>query len=326
MRVKMVFLLYDSRSGSTYLSALLNRYKDVSVSLESAFVTHIIEYSGAIERENIDAVIAYLQKEVQFRELELDLDTLKRSLLETGNTLTKKTLIQSIIQQYFSRRDPEAGCYIIKHPPFAYLSTVVSMFPDVQFLHIIRDGRAVFNSKKKTTSLSGNKMVVNPLKAAWDWQLKLKKAAHFEKRTTTIFYEDLIQDQEQTLQYILDNLHIAEEGRTITKKQSDYFHRIGRAQKGLHQNVSKSPQTDNIHKWKQELSSAEIKVYNYINQAYLRKYNYKIDQPVSKYASFLYAVYLSKFMAEKVKNIVLLLRKPSVLRLKFIRNYMLFKE
>jgi hypothetical protein len=326
MNAKIVFLLYDSRSGSTYLSALLNRYRSISVSLESGFASHIIEYSGVIDRENIDGIITYLQKEVQFRELGLDLEALKRSLLEIENTLTKKALIQAIIQQYFSERDPEAACYIIKHPPFAYLSEVISMFPDVQFLHIIRDGRAVFNSKKKTTSLSGDKMTVNPLKAAWDWQLKLKKAEQFEERTTTIFYEDLIQHQDQTLQYILDNLPISEEERAITKKQSDYFHRIGRAQKGLHQNVSKSPQSDNIHKWKQELSNDEIDVYNYINQEYLQKYNYRIDQPISNGAPFLYAVYLSKFIAEKVKNIVLLLRKPSVLRLKFNRNYRLLKE
>src|SRR5699024_6661734 len=124
----------------------------------------------------------------------------KHSLLTLENKLTKKALIQTVIRQYFTQGDAKAGCYIIKHPPFAYLSEVVSMFPDVQFLQIIRDGRDVFNSKKKTTSLNGKKMAVNPLKAAWDWQLKLKKAERFEDRTITIFYEDLIQEQERTLQ------------------------------------------------------------------------------------------------------------------------------
>jgi hypothetical protein len=326
MRAKIIFLLYDSRSGSTYLSALLNRYRGISVSLESAFVSHIIEYRGVVKRENIDVIMAYLQKEVQFRELGLDLDMLKRSLSALEDTLTKKTLIQEIIRQYFSGRAPDAACYIIKHPPFAYLSEVVCMFPDVWFLHIIRDGRAVFNSKKKTTSLSGNKMAVNPLKAAWDWQLKLKRAEQFEERTITVFYEDLIQNQEQAIQYILDDLHIPERGRAITREQSAYFHHIGSAQKELHRNVSKAPQPDNIHKWKRELSSAEIDVYNYINEEYLQRYNYKTDQPISKYPSLLYAIYLSKFMAEKAKNIVLLLREPSVLRLKIERNYRLLKE
>jgi hypothetical protein len=323
MRTKLFFLLYDSRSGSTYLSALLNRYKGISVSLESAFVSHIIEYRGEVNRDNIDSIVAHLQKEVQFRELGLDMDELKYSLMKSENKFTKKSIIQAIVRQYFSKRDPKAACFIIKHPPYAYLSTVVDLFPDVQFLQIVRDGRAVFNSKRKTTSLSGNKMTTNPLKAAWDWRLKLKRAEKFNDRTMTVFYEDLIRNQEETLQYILKKFNLSAEEKEITKNQADYFQNIGKAQKGLHQNVAKSPQIDAINNWEHELSKAEIKVYNFINREYLQKYDYQIEDSDNKFASSLYAFYFTKFMIEKSKNIILLLKNPSILKLKLNRNYRL---
>jgi hypothetical protein len=326
MRAKLFFLLYDSRSGSTYLSALLNRYKGISVSLESAFVSHMIEYRGEVTQNNIDSIIAHLQKEVQFNELGLNMDKLKYNLMQYENRLTKKSVIQAVVRQYFTTRDAEAACFVIKHPPYAYLSTVVELFPDIQFLQIVRDGRAVFNSKKKTTSLSGNKMATNPLKAAWDWQLKLKRAEQFNDRTITVFYENLIRNQEETLQYILEKFSLSAEEKEITKKQADYFRRIGEAQKGLHQNVAKSPQIDAIDNWKQELSKAEINVYNYVNRNYLQKYNYKIENAGHKFTAFSYTFYFTEFMIEKAKNVVLLLKKPSVLKLKLNRNYRLLKE
>lgn len=321
MEKKLVFLLYDSRSGSTLFSALLNRYKGISVSQESTFIHRIIEFRDTPTAEGIQDLFKALSKEVQFTELNFNTEEFIDEIQDDQKgPIPKKKLIELMLQNYFQRRDPEAAIRIIKQGDYLYMNDLIEMFPDSAFLQIVRDGRAVFNSKKQTYSFEGALQDTNPLHAAWNWVQKLKKAEYYSDKVLTIRYEDLLKDSEKTLHAVLDKLNIPQNLREKTKKQEDYFLDLGKRQKPLHQHVKERPQEDFIDKWKKDLSKKEIMVYTWWSEKYLEKYVYEIPEIYRPQVYVYSSQYLILYLFNKAINAIKLLRNPARLRLKLKRK------
>lgn len=321
MEKKLVFLLYDNRSGSTLLSALLNRYKGISVSQESTFISRIIESNEIPPADHIEKIFCELSKEIQFSELDFNTEKIIEKIKESRKgTIQQKELISLILTEYFEQRDPEAMLRVVKLGDYLYIREILEMFPDSMFLQIIRDGRAVFNSKKNTRSFAGGMQETNVLHAAWNWVQKLKKAELYKQKFITIRYEDLIKDAESSLSSILDQLNIPSDLRVKTKEQEDYFHDLGMRQKPLHQNIEKKPQEDFIDKWKDQLSKKESMVYTYWSERYLKKYGYEV-LTFPKYLVCFYSFqYLITYLFSKAADILKLLKTPSLLRRKLKRK------
>lgn len=274
---QLVFFLYDSRSGSTLCSALLNRYAGVCVSLESAFVSKIIEYPKPVRSSrDVDGLLKHLQQEVQFTELDLDLRDIREQLLRLDFPLSKKTAAETILKTYFERRDPQAGVWLVKHHPYRYIRQLAEMFQGVKFLHIVRDGRAVFASKKSSRSINGEPMEDNLLRAALRWRERLLVLQHFPKIIYEFRYEDLIASPDATLENILDFLEVPPSGRQITKSQKDYSASIGEKQKHLHVNVQRAPDAKINEKWKTALDPTDIYLYEAINADLLASRGYPV--------------------------------------------------
>ncbi|GAN31521.1 sulfotransferase [Candidatus Brocadia sinica JPN1] len=76
------------------------------------------------------------------------------------------------------------------------------MFPDAKFIHIVRDGRDVFDSWRKMNSFNDNVAA-----AALDWRYKLFRIEKSfkkipEENKITIRYEDLLENPENTIKSI----------------------------------------------------------------------------------------------------------------------------
>lgn len=324
MDKKLIFILYDSRSGSTLLASLLNRYRALDVTLESAFVSRIMELNNQSILMNSNKLIEYLYEEVQFKELRIDKEELLNDLSSIQPEVTKKKIIQSIIKIYFKNKSKESKYWVIKHPPYNYIQELSSMFSEVKFVQIIRDGRAVFNSKIRSKSIEGSYMESNPIMAAIDWRLKIKKCYLFDN-VTTIRYEDLIRDTESCLSNYLDSLKLTNYDREQTKDQKDYFITIGNNQKGLHQNVGKLPDVANINKWVKQLSKKEISVYDFVNKKVLINNGYDVQKKKTLLVLGHFVVYFFELVVEKCINIFRLIATPSKLFIKIKRRILLLK-
>lgn len=326
MDKKLLFLLYDERSGSTLFSSLLNRYKGISVSQESEFVTRIFEFSGDLSVDNFDQLVLFLNDEPQFKDFDIDLNMVKRRVANIEIPVTEKKLIEIIVDEYFTQRDSDAEYLIIKHSPYLHLDRIRNLFPEVSFLHIVRDARAVFNSKKNNYSLDGTVMDNNPLHASWNWIQKLKKVSKHEDITFTVRYEDLVDSTENVMNSVLQWMNIQNSLREKEKSRLDYFEGIGSRQKRLHENLIYEPISDFTYKWKNQLTVPEVVTLNFWCEKYLKIYDYQVDE-LPKLKAFIYTIAFSlKYLMNKAKNIFFLLKKPSLLRLKFKRKYNMFKE
>ena len=326
MKNKLIFILYDSRSGSTLLASLLNRYRGIDVTLESAFVSRIMEINTKSTLQNVNKLIDYLYDEVQFVELNINKQELTSELLSIKDRLTKKSIIEKIVNIYFKDKASSSKYWVIKHPPYNYIEELISMFPEVGFLQIIRDGRAVFNSKKRSKSIEGNYMESNPIISALDWRLKIKKSNSFQNHVTTIRFEDLIENTETCLSNYLDNLELNDIDKEETKLQKDYFLKIGNAQKDIHQNVDKKPTVSNIDKWRKELTKKDILVYNFVNRKVLLENGYIIELKSNTLLKiFHFTLCFFELIFSKFINILKLTLRPSRLYIKMKRRFLLLR-
>ena len=272
------FLLYDSRSGSTLLSALLNRYRGVSVSHETGFVPVVLEHDVEItDEKKLYSLLVKIQNEVQYRELNINHKEVENLLLSESFPIAKSTIIDVILDYYFINRDRDATVYIIKSPRlFHHLSTLMRIYPNVCFIHIIRDGRAVFNSKKSMVSINGIKTQSNLIKAAFDWKKKIDKSKALGDKVFELRYEDLLHTPENVMNDVLNYLEVKGAGRELTKEQGDYSSKIGDKQKHLHANLNKRPDISHANKWKKSLISADIILYESLAGDCLKSRGYQL--------------------------------------------------
>jgi len=274
------FLLYDNRSGSTLLSSLLHQYKYISVSQESIYVPRLIEYYNYRcnnKKKEIDKILDYLYKEKKFSYLPFTRKELALKLFNLKAPFDKKEVIETIIKLYFNKIDKTAEFFILKQPVFLYIDKIIELFPSAKFIHIIRDGRAVYNSKITSVSPTTKKSMDNNLfHAAKNWRFVLKMTEKYSDLVFNIKYENLIKDEESELLKVLDYLEVPSEKRIKTKNKTDYFNIINKSERHLHWNILKNSDKDIAMRWEKNLKAVEIYLYEKVNGDFLKKYNYPL--------------------------------------------------
>ena len=272
------FLLYDSRSGSTLLSSLLNCYAGIVVTQESHFISLILENYRDERAMTVDGLLDLIYSEPRFCEWNVERAKLDGRL--TGlEQLTYRAVIDAVFAEYLAvRGEREPEVLLIKGARHdSHLSKLREIFVDVRFISLLRDGRAVLNSKLDMVSLTGMKMSNNVFQAAFDWKKMLRRLA--DQPMIRLRFEDLLANPEFEVSHLLDVLGVSDAGRERTSSQQDYYQLIGRKQKHLHKNVGKKPDRKIAVKWKDRLSPAQIQLYELICSRELLDNGYELCAP-----------------------------------------------
>jgi hypothetical protein len=307
-------LLYDSRSGSTFLSSLLNQYSGIKMGLESAYPRIVIEYpkKSIYTLEEIGQILDILYTETQFQEMKIEREEFENRLKKLERPFDKKKVFFEIVKLFFDKSSSEAVkyTYVLKIPfIYHFLNALNSIIANYKIVHLIRDGRAVYSSKRNSISLRGEHFEQNLIVAALGWKKKIKLAGRASQPLINIRYEDLIDDTDSVLEYIMNFLEVDKNERLKIKNISDYAHAIGEKQKTFHTNVGKAPQRENIDKWLSDLNKTEIFLYEWINYEELKKYNYEIyeydHKSMMKYAraSLLYVYFVFHYLYDRTKKV-----------------------
>lgn len=261
---KIVFLIHFNRSGSTYLSKLLDEYDELGVTIESSFPDGIVRKPLVCRSSaKVNKQISYLYNR-KFKKWDIDPDDIEREI-KSNNVfpLRFNEIFRIILNIYFKKNKSSSNIYIYKTgwQYLYYYKKVLNMFPDSKFLFLIRDGRAIFSSQKRSLISSKDKfMSDNPLRTA----VFYKKIGEFleneniKNRLHIVKYEDFIRKTDLELSSILDFLSVSNRNKT---KENDYFRRIPSEQKHLHKNLNMRPITKRISAWAEELSGEEIFVF-----------------------------------------------------------------
>jgi hypothetical protein len=166
-------------------------------------------------------------------------------------------------------------CGVKKGSYVYYLNSIRQLFPSARFLCLIRDGRAVFHSKKNSRySVTGRPFTTDPRDAAKVWKERMNLMRQLERlgaRCHMVHYENLIADTDHSLDEIGEFLGL------VRAEDSRATYAIGeRYEGGLHQNIHRPPLTERIDYWRQGLSAEEIGAFEAIAGAELEREGYSL--------------------------------------------------
>lgn len=275
------FLVYDNRSGSTYLSALLAGFPEIGVTLESPFLFYLLTSKEKYYTESeIDRSLRRIYSDPKFNEWDVPRHDLRKRLLD-NLPLSKKDFICFIFAAYFDHNKPQSRCWIYKGCSPHWIKKLREIFPESKFIFIYRDGRGVFCSKKRSINpYTGNIMEKDPIRAArmWSTYNKIINNLHFQDQIIKIKYEDLIMNVERELKklyhYLLGGQNFPV-GYSISSRS--YYAQIPIKQTPLHPNVCMKPSKSRIDAWKDEITYAEAYLYEKTANKILSQLGYEIQ-------------------------------------------------
>ena len=144
--MKFVFLYYAQRSGSTFLGRLLaEKVPSLIVLPEFRLVESLIAASQKRDVP-VDNIRYLVSLDHQLGNLGLSQE--RQTCLEELSQINVRDVLTKVADLYQAQHGTRATTCIVKLGPLLYVHNLVrEHFPDARFIHIIRDPRAVVNSR-----------------------------------------------------------------------------------------------------------------------------------------------------------------------------------
>jgi Sulfotransferase family len=283
-RTDPFFLVGDSRSGTTFLANLLIHHRAIGLAPESKFMLRLLdsfETQGIRREKDLETALDMIYRERKFLDYRIEREELRGALVPRL-PLSFAEMSRCILRYYCDRHFPQCQVWGLKKGGRYILeaSRLLGHFPEARFLHLIRDGRAVFNSKKKAIhSGSGRPLEANCVRAAEVWVSSVKAFEAFRERhpehALEISYESLVTSLDDVLERIFVFLSVDPDPNIATEARGslDPAYVVDRS-RHLHGNVSKPPLPDRIASWRSELSDREQRVYEMVAGQVLEEKGY----------------------------------------------------
>ena len=273
------FLLYESRSGSTMLASLLDRFSGINVIPENNMVSRILLFPEPITSIKIaKKVFDCIYAEPQFQELGVPRSALMNALLSVDGEIAKPDLAALCIREVLRSMGLSPSKHtLIKSACYESMDVISQHWPSTRYLHIVRDGRAVFNSLRKNRSLFRREVMnSNVVAAASSWQRKVFLTTG-RSDTLTLRYEDILKNQQPCIASVLDFLEVPIEGRQAIETCEGYAQRIGASQRDLHINVGTDVKPDRSNAWEHEIEPSVRYAYQELARQGLQQWGYAME-------------------------------------------------
>jgi len=269
------FLVYQSRSGSTFLSRLLNENKHLSVTPEADF-NYAFIYKDKLLRNalDIESILIEFFDSKKSKSWNFSKEELQKELLSLSFPINFSNFFNTILSLHYRGHNPKAivfkGVFPNKIPQLK------KQFPKAKFILISRDFRAVYNSQEKTINFNtGKPMSKNPYLASLEYRLLNRFIEAYTDKDffQHVVYEDLMHNQENVLAEIYDFVEVPNE-----KSEGDnYVGVLSNEHKNIHTNVNKPAQKQRMEAWKEELDPVYISIVQSVARKSLLKNGYTIE-------------------------------------------------
>jgi len=268
------FLIGAQRSGTTLLRLILNAHSQIAIPEEGTFLIPLLKkrnLRNPISGPALSALVSYLSLNPQLKLWACDLEAYLAELAEKDE-ISLGRLIEDLYSIY--ARQNGKSIWGDKTPPFFRKVDIFhSLFPQARFIHIVRDGRDVFDSWRKIDRTKGNVSTI-----ALDWCFKLSRIEKSfsripEANRMILRYEDLLQRTEESVRSVCRLLDIDYQAGMME------FHRSSHKYIGTHHSklIFRPVNSKNVKKWKKNLTPREIRSFTLIAGRTLRKYGYETD-------------------------------------------------
>ncbi len=282
---RLAFLVFRSRSGSTFFGDRLNRHPQLLVTPESNLAPKLIKFLGSRRAEppTASAIADHIFLEPKFRQWNLPRENLVHAL-NTCVPLDWSSVFQIICRVYRDHQKPEAGVVVFKNSGWYYenIDLLLSTFSGSSALGVVRDPRAVFNSARKALhSEKKRPMAENVFKHALGWRRHIRLLEQTEVkhsgRIHRFKYETFIHDLPGTLNQAWKSLGLRQLNKSeftdIMDSRND-SHLVSESARHLHSNVLREPMPELAQKWRSELPRWQAFIIRHICAKEMREFGY----------------------------------------------------
>ncbi len=212
---KIGFIVGMGRSGTTLIAAILNRHPEICVLPETGFFVHL----NSLSNEGQDLETGWPDTMMALADKMRPNATLTWNPMETARTLIEnypifpgiETLFQAFCREIAEKcGKPNARLILEKTPDHMLCAPEIRRhFPSAPIVHVIRDGRAVAESRSRMQFLPSQRRDLELNILDWAWRMReirphlLQQGPTFELR-----YEALVQNPEAIIQETLDFLEL----------------------------------------------------------------------------------------------------------------------
>ncbi len=287
--MKILFLTYVNRSGSTYLSQLLSCSNQICVCPEADLLVNIFLENPSKEindhwdlQRRLEIAI---KKDHKLKYWNLN----EQSISRISTDRTNLDAFCTILDCYRENTKPNAKVILFKAERLIHLiplilSTRVTGIV-FQFISLLRDPRGVILSQKKTNVPGTEKpMTDNTGFTSVFWKEFARKSRKY-KITHDLWmvrFEDLISKPENTLENIIKKLEIR--NFKMLPIKGDLFDKLPMSYRQIHQNITKSPIPGKLADWQKELPLSEISLIEWITEG-IKKFGTATAKKYSKWGA-----------------------------------------
>jgi hypothetical protein len=269
-----VFVIGAARSGTSILCTLIRRYLKISFGTESQFILRVYQtlprYGNLQDDAHLHRLVDDIAKERCFRRwirrFGFTIDKERAFLRAARGRRDYATVLEAFFEQLANHHGMQR--WGDKTPEYnSRLPVLLSLFPNAQFVHIVRDGRDV--------ALSGFKMhfgAGNSYHAAVEWRRTMLNVGRFsstlpDNQIFTLRYEAFLRDPVETMGRLSDFLGIANTSELLPAIAADIPQQ-------LHQG--------NGEKWPAKMSLRDQRVYEAVAGDELRAAGYPTPHGVQR--------------------------------------------
>jgi hypothetical protein len=288
-----VFIIGNPRSGTTLLRLMITSHPAIVVPPECGFaVWWQKKYSdwnvAAASTDRASEFIRDLVSSKKFETWNLDAQSLLQEIRKTKPS-DYSALVSLIYTIYARARKPaftrwgDKNNFHVQH-----VNDLRALFPNAQFVHIIRDGRDVACSyrdlgKKEMQSAYAPRLHTDIAAIASEWNKNVEAvraafAAMPKGQGFEVRYEDLVADSEATLRKLCDFLgdeyhpqmleyHLLNQRETLEPKEFLQWK----------QKTLEAPDKSALGKFRDELTAQEIAAFEKIASGTLKLYHYLLS-------------------------------------------------
>jgi len=254
--MRPVFIGGCERSGTTMLSAMLAGHPEVLAVPESHFKFDAFQQVRDWDKQRVDAP-AMIQSISEHWRSKYWRPLPTPSSVE--DLTSYRDVIFALVKRYAEARGHEVPSTWVDHTAanLMYLPSLVRLFPQARFIHLVRDGRAYAASLMRC-----DWGPVTALHAAKRWKMHLsyglaaERGLHAE-RVMRIRYENLVAKPSALLAKICDHLGINFRSRMEHGGQMDR----ATYNEQIHALVGDAPDPDRATAWREELDARDIEIF-----------------------------------------------------------------
>jgi len=306
----IIFIVGNSRSGTTMLMRILNRHAQIHAINEPHFFERYWKASdnemfiGQKEAVELFSKLLYVQREGHHQKIDLNLYRQESSIEIEKFSSTKIYKVDVYRHFLFYETEKQKKSIPCEKTPqnIFYLDELYKLFPNAKVINLIRDPRSVMLSQKqkwKRRKLGANflstkelirlRINYHPITISKLWNSSVETSLKYSDRNNfvSIKYEDLITNSEETVQSLCNYLEIpfTSDILKIPQKGSS--------------SIADDPnnigiRSNRVDAWKNgKLSKAELYLSEKITQKLMKKFSYELSHTKPNPISYL--LYLLSF-------------------------------